>query len=209
MGRGGRAARGHSETPRIGVAGARLPAEALAQVGRPGRSETGRILLPKAPSGGGWPQKAQRVEGGAGIGVAPIGAADAIGGASRGEGCKPRPRTLAGPTASPAEPPRFEPCPKGSSQKIRGVYRRHARLRSRIKPLAPLVASSASRVRSAPGRWPQKAQRVESVAEVGVAPIGAAHAIGESARRGRLRTEATALSRGLIRFGLRKHRGSM
>ena len=75
--------------------------------------------------------------------VAPIGAADAIGGASRGEGCKPRPRTLAGPTASPAEPPRFEPCPKGSSQKIRGVYRRHARLRSRIKPLAPLVASSA------------------------------------------------------------------
>ena len=38
----------------------------------------------------GRPQNAQRIDGEAGIGVAPIGAADAIGGASGGEGFKPK-----------------------------------------------------------------------------------------------------------------------
>ena len=75
--------------------------------------------------------------------VAPIGAADAIGGASRGEGFKPRHSGFAKPTASPAEAPRFEPCPKGYTLQVRGVYGRHARLRSWREPLVPFVATSA------------------------------------------------------------------
>ena len=56
------------ETPRIDVAGAC----------RPGRSETVLILNQRPHQAGGWPQKAQRVQGVAEVGVAPIGAADAI-----------------------------------------------------------------------------------------------------------------------------------
>ena len=68
----------------------------------------------KSPGGGGWPQKAQGVEGVAEVEVAPIGAADASTGAFGEEGSELRPRVLAGSTASPAETPRFEPCPKGA-----------------------------------------------------------------------------------------------
>jgi hypothetical protein len=44
----------------------------------------------KGPGGGGWPQNAQRIVGGAGIGVAPIGAVDARAGAFGREGSKPK-----------------------------------------------------------------------------------------------------------------------
>ncbi len=130
----------------------------LGEGGPPRSKRDGPTSGPKTPSGGGWPQKAQRVEGVAEVGVAPIGAADAIGGASRGEGFKPTPRGLTGPIASKAEAPRFEPCPKGSSLKMRGVYGRHAQLRSPRERLVPFVASPAWRVRSAPGGWPRAKQ---------------------------------------------------
>jgi len=137
---------------------------------------------------GGWPQKAQGVEGEAGIERAPRGAADALGGSARRGGLRTRTPRTPRHIASRSKAPRVEPCPKGSTRQVRGVYGRHARLRSRIKPFAPFVASSARLVRSVPGGWPQKAQGVEGEAGIERAPRGAADALGGSARRGGLRT---------------------
>jgi hypothetical protein len=57
-------------------------------------------------------------------------------------------------------------------------------------PLCLLWLSLPRIAGSFPGGWPQKAQRVEGVAGIGVAPIGAADAIGGASGRGGIQTKA-------------------